>query len=173
MCVCVCVCVCWVGVGSLGVCRVGRSHIYTVYIRSLWQGNHQRYGHTRCVYTVLANSRRYSLTSLRIQAFLMRGFPALCMRSTLHGWLLITCMNYLAGARFQTACHITHCVCVGHITYMNHLAGARFRQHATRTVFVLVTSRAWTISWALGFRQHATSRTVFVSVKSGCLPPLR
>ena len=26
-------------------CRVGQNHIYTVYIRYFWQGNHQLYGH--------------------------------------------------------------------------------------------------------------------------------
>ena len=36
-------------------CRVGQNHIYTVYIRYFWQGNHQIYGHIRCIYTVLAN----------------------------------------------------------------------------------------------------------------------
>ena len=37
------------------MCRVGQNHIYTVYIRYIWQGNHQIYGHIRCIYTVLAN----------------------------------------------------------------------------------------------------------------------
>jgi hypothetical protein len=37
------------------MCRVGQNHIYTVYIRYFWQGNHQIYGHIRCIYTVLAN----------------------------------------------------------------------------------------------------------------------
>jgi len=35
--------------------RVGQNHVYTVCIRYLWQGNHQIYGHIRCMYTVLAN----------------------------------------------------------------------------------------------------------------------
>jgi len=35
--------------------RVGQNHIYTVNIRYFWQGNHQIYGHIRCIYTVLAN----------------------------------------------------------------------------------------------------------------------
>jgi adenosyl cobinamide kinase/adenosyl cobinamide phosphate guanylyltransferase len=35
--------------------RVGHNHIYTVCIRYFWQGNHQIYGHIRCIYTVLAN----------------------------------------------------------------------------------------------------------------------
>jgi len=35
--------------------RVGQNHTYTVYIRFFWQGNHQIYGHIRCICTVLAN----------------------------------------------------------------------------------------------------------------------
>jgi len=35
--------------------RVGQNHICTVYIRYFWQGNHQIYGHIRCIYLVLAN----------------------------------------------------------------------------------------------------------------------
>jgi hypothetical protein len=35
--------------------KVGQNHIYTVYIRYFWQGNHKIYGHIRCIYTVLAN----------------------------------------------------------------------------------------------------------------------
>jgi len=31
------------------------NHIYVVCIRYFWQGNHQTYGHVRCIYTVLAN----------------------------------------------------------------------------------------------------------------------
>ena len=30
-------------------------YLYAVYIRYFWQGNHQIYGNTRCIYTVLAN----------------------------------------------------------------------------------------------------------------------
>jgi hypothetical protein len=40
-----------------GVDRVGQNHIYTVYTRYLWQGNHQIYGHKRCMYTILVNPR--------------------------------------------------------------------------------------------------------------------
>jgi hypothetical protein len=35
--------------------RVGQNHMYSVNIRYFWQGNHQIYGHIRCIYTVLAN----------------------------------------------------------------------------------------------------------------------
>ena len=41
--------------GALHLCKVGQNHIYTVYVRYIWQGNHQIYGHIRCIYTVLAN----------------------------------------------------------------------------------------------------------------------
>ena len=37
------------------ISRVGQNHIYTVYIRYFRRGNHQIYGHIRCIYTVLAN----------------------------------------------------------------------------------------------------------------------
>ena len=40
---------CW---SPLFICRVGQNHIYTVYIRYYWQGNHQIYGHIWCIYTV-------------------------------------------------------------------------------------------------------------------------
>jgi len=39
------------------ICRVGQNHIYTVCIRYFWQGNHEIYGHIRCIYTVLANPK--------------------------------------------------------------------------------------------------------------------
>ena len=53
-----CVCVCFTiyqWFTGAHVCRVGQNHIYTVHVRYFWQGNHQIYGHIRCIYTVLAN----------------------------------------------------------------------------------------------------------------------
>ena len=35
--------------------RVGQNQIHTVYVQYIWQQNHQIYGHTWCIYTVLAN----------------------------------------------------------------------------------------------------------------------
>jgi len=48
---------------------VGQNHIYTVYIWYFWQGNHQIYGHIRCVYTVLASPShvQYVCTVLAIR----------------------------------------------------------------------------------------------------------
>jgi hypothetical protein len=37
------------------ISRVGQNHIYTVFVRYFWQGNHQIYGHIQCIYTILAN----------------------------------------------------------------------------------------------------------------------
>ena len=34
------------------MCRVGQNHLLMVYIRYLWQGNHQTYGHVRWIYTL-------------------------------------------------------------------------------------------------------------------------
>jgi hypothetical protein len=50
--------------------RAGQNHIYTVYMRCFWQGNHQIYAHIRCRYTVLANPtielyNNHDLTQLR------------------------------------------------------------------------------------------------------------
>ena len=50
--------------------RVGQNHIYTVYIRYFWQGNHKIYGHIRCIYTVLANPRNVTLSLCFISVFL-------------------------------------------------------------------------------------------------------
>jgi len=44
------------------ISRVGQNPI-TVYIRYFWQGNHQMYGHIRCIYTVLANPKYKVLQS--------------------------------------------------------------------------------------------------------------
>jgi len=38
--------------------------MYTVYIWYFGQGIHQRYGHTRCIYTVLANPTHTACTVL-------------------------------------------------------------------------------------------------------------
>ena len=45
------------GLKSAPMYRDGQNHIYTVYIRNFWQGNHWIYGRIRCICTVLANPR--------------------------------------------------------------------------------------------------------------------
>jgi len=48
----------WVVLNTLfKMSRVGQNHIYAVYIRYFWQGNHQIYGHIQCIHTVLANPK--------------------------------------------------------------------------------------------------------------------
>ena len=43
------------------ISRVGQNHIYTVYIRYFWLGNHQMYGHIRRTYTVLTNPTHFPI----------------------------------------------------------------------------------------------------------------
>ena len=50
--------------------RVGQNHVYAVYIRYFWQGNHQIYGHIQCIYTVLANPTYVWLINLLENALL-------------------------------------------------------------------------------------------------------
>jgi len=101
--------------------RVGQNHIYTVYIRYFWQGNHQIYGHIRCIYTVLANLIvttsfvwRYSLVSC---AVLLHGHnqPPVCV------CVLCVCVCCV--------CVRVCCVCVCFVwrfsrLQQNHLCGA-------------------------------------------------
>ena len=46
--------------GHTVIYRVDQNHIYTIYIRYFWQGNHQIYGHIRCIYTDLVNPSHIS-----------------------------------------------------------------------------------------------------------------
>jgi hypothetical protein len=49
---------CTVIYGVCMVCLAGNSlnvRSYTVCVSCFWQGDHQIYGHVRCIYTVLAN----------------------------------------------------------------------------------------------------------------------
>jgi len=59
--------------------RVGQNHIYTMYIRYFWQGNHHTYGHIRCVYTVLANPRQ-GASSKSCQSRDTISFSASCLK---------------------------------------------------------------------------------------------
>jgi len=51
------------------ITRVGQNHIYTVYIRYFWQGNHQMYGYIRCIYTVLANPMHHTYPHPHVPQF--------------------------------------------------------------------------------------------------------
>jgi hypothetical protein len=42
------------------ISRVGQNHIYTVYIRYFWLGNHQIYSVYIRIYTVLANTNHFT-----------------------------------------------------------------------------------------------------------------
>jgi len=45
----------WASETQTHIDRDGQDHVYTVYIRYVWQGKYKIYGHIRCIYTVLAN----------------------------------------------------------------------------------------------------------------------
>ena len=79
--------------------RVGQNHIYTVYIRHFWHGNHQMYGHIRCIYTVLANPMRqrsgtctrkseesYSLGSARVHGLVVAHVLGLVTCDCTRAW---------------------------------------------------------------------------------------
>jgi len=63
---------------KLHIHRVGQNHIYMVYIRYFWQGNHQIYGHIRCIYTVLANPTHSQCNKEDLSALLVRCFTKRC-----------------------------------------------------------------------------------------------
>jgi hypothetical protein len=59
--------------------RVGHNHIYTVYIRYFWLGNHQIYSHVRCIYTVLANLTHEGLQHIMIRCVCVCVFACVCV----------------------------------------------------------------------------------------------
>jgi len=82
----------WCAYGLLGreitrytvIYRVGQNHIYTVYIRYFWQGNHQIYGRIGCIYTVLANPSHIQCihTALANSSKMYRKFYKKCATSS-------------------------------------------------------------------------------------------
>jgi len=84
------------------ICRVGQNHIYTVYIWYTWQGNHQIYGHIRCIYTVLANPTymtQHTATPYHIQ-------PCHCTSCTYNEYLTI-CPHAHTNTTRTTGEHVT------------------------------------------------------------------
>jgi hypothetical protein len=66
----------------LAISRVGQNHIYTVYIRYFWQGDHQIYGIVQCICLVLANPSYNECARLR--SMLLAGLTGGCaLRKTL------------------------------------------------------------------------------------------
>jgi len=68
--------------------------MYTVYIRCFWQGNHQIYGHIRCIYTVLANPNYVGFEiALRINVLALLYPPHTDMFVNTASCLLPLCSN--------------------------------------------------------------------------------
>ena len=55
----------WSDIGLARTKCNGQNQIYPAYVRYFWQGNHQLYGHVRCVYTVLTNPSHILVTLVR------------------------------------------------------------------------------------------------------------
>jgi hypothetical protein len=49
--------------------RVGQNHIYTVYIRYFWEGNCRRYGHIRCISTVILAGKLPQMRSYTVYIY--------------------------------------------------------------------------------------------------------
>ena len=96
-------------------------YIYTVYVRFFWQGNHQIYGHIRCVYTVLANPTH---TASLCTAYKSHGYHVLLFAKYVqaeksegsHAALAADAAASAAASRFQKQAQAASnrvCVCVG------------------------------------------------------------
>jgi len=67
---------CWQG--NHQIYRVGQNHVHTVYTRYFGQGNHQIYGQIRCIHTILANSSFSPMNSVFSTRFVAR--TCICAR---------------------------------------------------------------------------------------------
>ena len=101
------------------ICGVGQNHIYTVYIRSFWQGNHQVYGHIRCIYTVLANPTY-------MQCSLPNHAPLACRPSA----LLLYAVTHISVTHISvTNISVTHYSYISHAHTSHSLPDQSLAQH--------------------------------------------
>ena len=82
--------------------RVGQNHIYTVYIRCFWHGNHQIYDHIRCIHTVLANPTHFKCMPPLMHACAHAFHSASKFKHTAHEhripWPPHTCMEHITNS---------------------------------------------------------------------------
>jgi len=130
-------CIWSTGVCALCVmCRVGQNHIYTVYIRYFWLGNHQIYGVYIHVYTVLANPS-YVYTSVPTH-------PPYCnLIMCLQACLCVMCYEYTSVHTHPPYCNLTLCVykrvcalCVMSIQACTHIHLIATLHYVFTSVFV-------------------------------------
>ena len=75
-------------------------YIYPVYTRFFWQGDHQIYGQTRCIYTVLANPTHLASTRIRaLTALPMLRTP--CNKSIMVRAVIEQCNRTDSSTRLQ------------------------------------------------------------------------
>jgi hypothetical protein len=112
--------------------RVGQNHIYTVYERYFWQGNHQIYGHIRCIYMVLANPNHVVHTTFAHSHLHLSMMGSICQtlhnaRSHKHPSIcqLCTPLNHTCTPVSVTLCtthnHTCTSVSVTLCTPLNHI----------------------------------------------------
>jgi hypothetical protein len=82
---------------TMYIYRVGQNHIYTVFIRYFWQGNHQIYGHIRCIYTVLANP--IYIYTVYIRCFWQGNHQIYCKYTVIYGAYIRLWPSYYACLR--------------------------------------------------------------------------
>jgi len=94
--------------GRYSISRVGQNHIYTVYIRYFWQGNHCIYGHIRCIYTVLANRKYFCTHNSPVRSNAVEGVLVATPSATEHGFRPPVC----ACVCVCVSVRVCVCVCV-------------------------------------------------------------
>ena len=104
MSVCMCMCVC-----TSTLLGWPEPYIFMVYTGYFWQGNHQIYGHIRCIYMVLANP--INLTTWPDDVRSIAGSSTMGDACNLDGWR----GDVLRGGtvKFRHVClRVCLCVCV-------------------------------------------------------------
>jgi len=115
------------------ITRVGQNHVCTVYIRYFWQENHWIYGHTRRIYTVLANPTHNSLHDFCLMlTTCLQGYQHVCNYSSgaLSCKFLTTLFANIVWCS-QLACKGTNMCASTHLTPCL----ANFSQHCSLTLF--------------------------------------
>ena len=126
--------------------RVGQNPMYTVYVRYFWQGNHQIYGHMRCIYMVLANPNifvchictKFFVPCLHMFLCAMSAHVFVCHVCTLceahqPGLWHICGMSALLHILRAVSAHVLVChvctLCEAHQPRLWHICGTSARLH--------------------------------------------
>ena len=145
------------------ICRVGQNHIYTVYIRYFWQGNHKTYQNIWCIYGAY-----------------IRSWPTLFIVYTMCTRYQIAIYIYIHGAHTlctDTLCAVriyssswyllyvcTPCMCVYYIYRVgqNHILRRTYGIFGLKitkcTVYIYVYIQFWPTLYIYGLANPITLR---------------